>query len=83
MVYSWLWYQLKYSMWLVRRWWYDDYDEMSWLCELWDHVKVRMIQGLMWTTFVHYYDMIMISWFHKWRVIMKEHSHAIRNEIMI
>ena len=60
---------------------YDDYNEMSWLCVLWDHVKV--MRGWMWTTCMPYYDMIIMCWSHKWRVIKKGHSHAIPNDVMI
>ena len=67
----------------LRRRWYDECDEMSWLCELWDHVKGMMIQGWIWITCVPYYDMTMMCWSHKWRVVMKGNSHAILNELMI
>ena len=67
----------------LRRWWCDDYDEMYLLCELWDHVKVKMIHGWMWITCVPYYDINMMCRSHKWRVVMKGNSHAILNELMI
>ena len=66
----------------LRNWGYYDYDEMSWLCELWDHVKGMMIQVWIWITCVPYYDMTMICWSHKLRIFMKGNSCELYNEIM-
>ena len=62
---QWWWYSIGVLYVIrLRRWWYDECDEMSWLCELWYHVKGMMIQGWVWNTCVPYYDMTMMCWSH-------------------
>ena len=53
-----------------------EYVELSY------HIKGMMIQGWIWITWVSYYDMTMMCWSHKWRIVLKENSHAIPNELM-
>ena len=57
---------------LIKKIWYDEYDDMLWLCWMWDHGKCVMMQEWRWSSYSS----------HQWWFVMKGSSDPIPNELM-